>query len=287
MRVVAPGKIVLIGEYAVLDGGPAVVAAVDRGVACDMRPGPSFQITTPDGDDRFVRPALVAAGAPAGEYRFTAWNPTATTTKAGLGGSAAATVAAVVAAHAAAGTTATLPEVEALARRVHHRVQGSGSGIDITASVWGGIRRVQGDRSESVDSALPVLVYSGTSARTGPRVVQYRALHDRTAFVAASQSAVDRFASDPLRAFTEAREALDQMTRAAGIAYWTPGLRTVVELAAQHGGQAKPSGAGGGDCAVALFPDGTQRSSFVTACRNAGLVVIPIHVAQGAHALKE
>ena len=55
----APGKLFLVGEYAVLDGAPAVVAAVDRGVRCEAWPGgEGLRIETPTGDDRFARPAL-------------------------------------------------------------------------------------------------------------------------------------------------------------------------------------------------------------------------------------
>ena len=85
----------------------------------------------------------------------------------------------------------------------------------------------------------------------------------------------------------DARAALDDMTARAGIDYWTAGLRQIVALAAEHGGEAKPSGAGGGDSAVALFTDPETRSSFVTACGAAGLRVIPTHLAAGAHASKE
>ena len=67
-EVLAPGKLVLIGEYAVLDGAPAAVLAINRGVRCEIRPGAG--IITPDGDTRFVAPAL--AGAPAAQDRFSA-----------------------------------------------------------------------------------------------------------------------------------------------------------------------------------------------------------------------
>ena len=94
--VFAPGKLVIAGEYAVLDGAPAIVLAIDRGVRCDIEPANTLTITTPDGDDRFVRPAL--QDAPAAHYRFSAWNPTDLPEKPGFGGSAAACVAACIAA---------------------------------------------------------------------------------------------------------------------------------------------------------------------------------------------
>ena len=49
LTVLAPGKLVLVGEYAVLDGAPAIVAAVDRGVRCVLSPGDAVE--TPAADD--------------------------------------------------------------------------------------------------------------------------------------------------------------------------------------------------------------------------------------------
>ena len=54
-RIQVPGKLVLIGEYAVLDGAPAWVAAVDRGVTCEVWEGEGIEVPQ---DDRFVRAAL-------------------------------------------------------------------------------------------------------------------------------------------------------------------------------------------------------------------------------------
>ncbi|MGH7271379.1 MAG: hypothetical protein ACREJ3_13200, partial [Polyangiaceae bacterium] len=39
MRVIAPGKLVLSGAYAVLEGAPAIVVAVDRHVVVDVPSG--------------------------------------------------------------------------------------------------------------------------------------------------------------------------------------------------------------------------------------------------------
>ena len=79
-------KLVLIGEYTVLDGAPAAVLAINRGVRCEVLPGSG--IVTPDGDTRFVAPAL--EHAPEARYRFSSWNPVDLPGKPGFGGSAAA-----------------------------------------------------------------------------------------------------------------------------------------------------------------------------------------------------
>ena len=65
--ILAPGKLMIAGEYAVLDGAPALVLAVDRGVKCSVTPADTLSISTPDGDDRFVRPALAQA---TGQFKF-------------------------------------------------------------------------------------------------------------------------------------------------------------------------------------------------------------------------
>lgn len=56
----APGKLILLGEYAVLDGAPAVVMAVDRRARVRLSPAPG----RPDGEIRVHAPDLgrVAAG---------------------------------------------------------------------------------------------------------------------------------------------------------------------------------------------------------------------------------
>jgi phosphomevalonate kinase len=270
----APGKLVLMGEYAVLDGAPALVLAVHRGVGCRVeRGGEGLRIHTPMGDDRFVRAALEAVRAPPGRYGFFDLDPCLIEGKPGFGGSAAATVAAVLAGGGRG------PE----SFEVHHRVQGSGSGIDVAASLHGGLLRFRAGEVTPLPVVEPVVVYSGRSARTGPRVAAYRSwTGDREGFVRASTALVDRFAAAPIAALAEAGARLASMAQAAGIAYLTPGLERVAALAREHGGAAKPSGAGGGDCAVALLPDAAAKAAFEAACRAEGLVVIPVRSAPGA-----
>lgn len=263
----APGKLVVLGEYAVLDGAPALVAAVNHGVRCEVLPGGGHQ--TP-GDDRFVREAL--KGAPRALYRFTDWNPVSLPHghKAGFGGSAAATVAACLAGF---GPEGLLQRAQA----VHHAVQGSGSGIDVWASVHGGLRRWPSAQEQP--PALLSAIYSGQSASTGPRVALYQAWGPREAFVERSAELLEL---PLLEALAEAYALLQGMARAAGIAYDTPAHRRIASLAREHGGAAKPSGAGGGDVAVAAFEDPEARAHFERACGIEGLPPIALRISPGA-----
>lgn len=280
MRLVAPGKIVVLGEYAVVDGAPALVAAVDRGVACTVSPADAFRIETPGSDDRFVRPALVQAMAPSGDYRFTPWRPFDAPYKVGLGTSAAAAVVAVGAAFARQDGRWDREAIFVIARRVHLEVQGSGSGIDVAASTFGGLVRYRPDRPEPLPCPdwEPVVVWSGKSASTGPRVQRYLAFAGRTAFVADSEALVHAFPDDPVPVMRQARRLLEGMARDAGLDYRTPALDRIAELAEAHGGAAKASGAGGGDVAIAIVPDPEARAAFVAACAREGLPRVPVEL---------
>jgi len=283
----APGKLVLVGEYAVLDGAPAVVAAVDRGVACAVSPAPERRIETP-GDARFARATLEALDAPPARYRFSDWNPSPTATKAGLGGSAATVVCAALAARALRGER---PDASALFRAaaaIHRAVQDAGSGVDVAASAWGGVVWFQeGDATPLQVEVRPVVVWSGRSARTGPRVKAYLRWRDRTRFVTAATEITHRFVTDPVGALGASRRLLEEMAEAAGLSYRTPELDHIAALAREHGGEAKPSGAGGGDCAVALFPDLEAAGGFREACLRSGHPVLPVHPTGGAHEVPE
>ena len=265
----APGKLVLIGEYAVLDGAGAVVAAVDHGVRCTWSPGPRGW-TTP-GDDSFVRAALGALPETAGHYTFEDWNAVDLGgAKAGFGGSAAATVAAVIAAGR--------PPKDAF--DVHRQVQGGGSGVDVFAALNGGVRRFPDGAHVPVPCFA--VVWSGQSAQTGPRVAQYKAWKDRTSFVDDSRALVDGFGYAPVAVTREAWRLLRGMAREAGIAYETPEHCDIADAAERFGGGAKPSGAGGGDIAVAVFPDLEARAAFVADCEAHNRRVIPCKVAEPA-----
>lgn len=262
----------IVGEYAVLDGAPAVVLAVDRGVQCVISVGETLEISTPTGDDRFVRPAL---NGHIGTYDFSAWNPTGLPEKPGFGGSAAACVASCLAAGR--------PATDAI--EIHREVQGGGSGADVLASIHGGMIRVEDHQAVAVPPVCPVVVWSGTSAQTQPRVDHYLATDERDDFIAASTDIVANFDADPIRMLGENADLLMHMSVETGLPYMTPALAGIRRLARKYGGDAKPSGAGGGDCAIALFPDEEAERAFILAVTEQGRTTIPVNVAGPARLL--
>src|SRR5215213_4826993 len=135
----APGKVVISGAYAVLEGAPAIVAAIDRYVLADAERAP--EKTTAE-----VREALKRRG-PSPHPWFDASalrSGGAQDRKLGLGSSAAILVSCL--ASLELGNDSDLDDA-ALSARVfgpalaaHRAAQGGGSGVDVAASAFGGIQ---------------------------------------------------------------------------------------------------------------------------------------------------
>lgn len=165
----APGKLYLLGEYAVLEGAPALLTAVDRRVTVTFAESESgWSLTAPelsiqrlalgahaalpeelDGDTRrqlaLFHEVRSATGTLATDER--AFHIVIGSSqffqgghKLGLGSSAAVAVALTAAFAASKGVTLAPAELFALAASAHSASQGGkGSGGDIAASVYGGL----------------------------------------------------------------------------------------------------------------------------------------------------
>lgn len=315
----APGKVFVVGEYGVIEGGPAVVATVSRRLETRVRARPGVgemhlrlagtTVRRPlDADhvDDVPHELRFVAAAALVTARLFALRATdldiATTseldagaTKTGLGGSAAVTAATVSAVHRIARPTepATQHEGARVAAAVfaHRLAQGGGSAADVIAASAGGVVWIDGLDGGAVPSsvadaaaragraelgwtrlALPAslaldVVATGRSCATAPRVARYRAasagLHGRVlrawadGMRAASEGFRDgcraRDAGAVLGATRLAARLLSRLGALAGMPVYTPELRRACSLAdAQPGCAGKPSGAGGGDCAIAI-----------------------------------
>ena len=204
IHAAAPGKLVLCGEYAVLEGAPALVLAVDAHARVSLEDADdgAFRIVAPDvgvanaefdfdargrvhwnelGHAQQERLSLVARiveffGAKQAPFHATIDTSDFTFDgqKLGLGSSAALTVALAGALCARAQRES--PKLENLIA-LHREWQGSGSGVDVAASYSGGLsiyRLLDGDPAiENVrwPAALSgCCVWSGQAADTGAQL---------------------------------------------------------------------------------------------------------------------
>lgn len=344
-----PGKLMVAGEYAVLEPhAPAVVAAIDRHMYATIEPSPGFMVSLPSlglarlafetgpaglrfaGEDprlRFVAEALAVALAHVREafllpmpFHLTVRSELDDETgrKFGLGSSAAAVVATVAAVVNWLRDDDEPPPdpttIFKLAAIAHLRAQGSGSGADVAASTFGGWLRYSSfnptwlaERLARGGPLAPLLAgpwpffsverlsplprdlrlcvgWTGEPASTKALIERVTALREADpaayeAFLATSERAVDHLVAGlqsanryrALDALERNRQALAALGEAAGVEIETPALARLATLAREAGGAGKPSGAGGGDCGVALIFGDLDAVRLEAAWRGAGL----------------
>ena len=290
MKVRAPGKAFLCGEYAVLGGAPAVVAAVGRYASAQaVSHGRSRE-------SAFVREATrrAAEQLKARVPPFVAVDTEGFRSqggeKLGLGSSAAATVAAAGLQFCAAGRDLSTPEtrreLHSVAERAHAAAQaGEGSGADVSASVYGGlIRYVMGQppRPLSLPPNLQlVFVWTGRAASTELLVGRVRKAglplgmlpQLATTFADAIAAGESRAAIETARLYNAAMQKLGED---CGVPIVTQEHALLAELARRHGGAAKPSGAGGGDIGVAFLHDPAEAAALRADANRAGLMVLDL-----------
>jgi phosphomevalonate kinase len=271
----APGKLILTGEYAVLDGAPAIVTAVDRRAVArrDAVRGSSPFLLAVAKEIAARRGANDAAAHAALEIAVdsTAFYD-ALGTKLGLGSSAAVTVAATACALAA--TPVDRDEVLAIALAAHANAQGQrgarGSGADIAASVHGGTIAFTGGTVKQLGwpkSVTLVPFFTGAPADTISLVSQVMARRGPeldAALVAigdASRAACSALTAPAallptavVAAFSLAAVGVDRLAMATGVDLVPDCVTAARKALAKLGGTAKTTGAGGGDVAVAVIP---------------------------------
>jgi phosphomevalonate kinase len=317
----APGKLFLTGEYVVLGGAPALVLAVDRRarVRLDLADGPlviesvadatcdtladALAGELPGGDARAVVAALrsLGLGHVGGRVEVDTSDFLAGGQKLGLGRSAAALVAAAAALLSARGGYTHARTLEA-AIAGHALLQnGLGSGADVAAAVHGGVVEVRRRGRELTVAArdLPAGIHvavgwSGESAATAPLLSRFVAAREHGA-AALSQlgteaeraaAAVLRGDAEDLLAATDASgRLLERLGRDLDLPIVTPGLARLMARARRLGAAVKPSGAGGGDCGVALVRSPAEVTALHEAWRADGITPLPLRIATAGVAL--
>ncbi len=323
----APGKLFLLGEYAVLDGSPAIVAAIDRIVTVHVNSSATgaraeirsdfgnieFPCTAPPAECGPLRFALAAFRSAVQRLpdltrqRLSITVKSAlddvTGVKLGFGGSAAVTVAVSAALFAAAGqplTPQTRQRIFSSAWEAHRRVQGAGSGADVAASVYGGVLLFQPGEGLPQITPLPLpadahllVAWTGEPGSTPDLIERYREADyrpgcgdagARAAFVRATEATVSDFVAALHQGTLSIAAVLangDLLTRLAAdlsLDLLTPRLQQAVDLARSEGAGAKISGAGGGDCAIALTQNAANAQRVRAAWDVAGLTPLEVNV---------
>ena len=294
----------LFGEYAVLDGAPALVAAVGRYAVGSGVEGEAAELARWTAEAHAVEldaedGAKNAAPATAFEVDTSALREGEV--KLGLGSSAAACVAgAALVVHrqgeSLAGDVARR-RIFRVARAVHDRMQGErGSGADIAASIEGGLLRYEtADGGRWAHTRLPaqqrlVFVPTGVAASTRILVGRVRELRgvNPTAYGRRlgvlgelarelTRELSQRSAGD-VCLFVHAYAAqLEALGREAGIAIVSEPHRRIGEIARAQGCAAKPSGAGGGDISVVFCPNAASAAAVRGALAEGGFPPIELN----------
>ncbi len=307
----APGKLFITGEWAVLRGAPALVAAVDRHASVTVEPGGDGIVVEsvaegrsdhldgagdgplPGGDAGAVLAALRQRREPPRALRIAVDSCAFLVGERKLGlGRSAATLVAASAALAAGETPAQL-----LGRALEANAlfqAGQGSGADVAAAVHGGVVEVRrsADGLAVASRTLPaglhlVAGWTGTPAPTTPLLVRFAtsptpaALADLSAAAVAAADAVTRGdAATLLDAVERSAALLVRLGAELDLPLVTPALATLVRVANRVGAAAKPSGAGAGDCGIALATSLAQAAAVRAAWQDAGILPLPVRVAE-------
>ncbi len=286
----APGKLVLAGEYAVLEGAPAMVIAVNRRAVASL-PAPGVLSAE-------ARPLLESVCAVLGcplpgnvaldtdSFRATAGPGSGV--KLGLGSSAALTTALC---------RLLLPDetpaAQLLDRAIaaHRRFQGgAGSGVDIAASVTGGVIRFRMD--DGVPDRLPwpgalhySVWWSGVPSSTRQllaRLARSGPSSTRDDLARAARRVADCWCGD---LHEELLPGMDAYITALGafdlehqLGVFAAGHGELTAAARSVGVLYKPCGAGGGDAGIALTDDEAALSAFAVLAVRQGFTRLDLSI---------
>jgi len=311
IEVSAPGKLILIGEYAVLEGIPAIVAAIDRRVIVSIRENNQREFTlsapnlgierqkfVPDANGnadfigklspqqrenlRFFQSVFARTWRKSDLNKSRALDLHIDTAdfyisdriKLGLGSSAAVTSALTAGLHAFCGGSVSLDKLFLESLAAHQEAQGKiGSGIDVAASIFGGILTYSKAEPEpeikdiGICEDLAIIpVWSGSAASTLNLVT--KVLQFKKAFPAQYRSIIkdmSEISTEAIKAWSDGNastllshinrfatllEDLGEYSQAPIISVAHKKIGSVVR---KYNGVYKPSGAGQGDLGLAFW----------------------------------
>jgi len=288
VRCSAPAKVMLFGEYAVLEGHPSLAMCLNRRIACEVRRGPAdgsllveapgvfpsaIEVSTrqlsaetsPSRELGLLWPVLRRHAPHEGglQLRFSADFPPTW----GLGSSSASTLAAVSALRHLSGQSQSPLDLFAEVRDAQRSLQGQASGYDVAAQLLGGYVRFQDGEPPQLTRVEPpaagldwIVGWSGNKASTGAMIEDVRNRFPEGHEIYADIGAVAREGirsleqGDPTelgRALNAGHALLEQLGAVPG----EPGAVVRALQADPDVLGARLAGAGGGDCILILASD--------------------------------
>ncbi|SRR3989344_2710593 len=350
-HVSAPGKLMIAGEWSVLEpGNPCIVAAVDKRVHAEVHKSDKLVIELKDfnkkttgsfigggikwdSDDKvfaFAKAAVETTLKFLGKteaFRLVTYGSSdmeINGAKLGFGSSAAAIVAMNHAilrffSYDDAKFTVKLYKLGTIANYI---AQGKvGSSFDIAASVYGNVlvyerfdpkwldvamvakniadivsEKWPGFRAKPMEipRGLKLLVaYSGKPASTTGMIEKMKQFKVKNAeeyvrIVSDITSIVQLLTvkwtdnAAVMRAIKDNRQKLSELTQLSGVPVETEELKEMARLADEAGGAGKLSGAGGGDCGIALCFNSVVEKKIKQAWKKAGFPIIDVEIGEGS-----
>ena len=270
----APGKIVLSGEYAVLDGEPAISMAINRRAVVTMADAPTGEcrLSTPGfvGEDRYrIVDAVCGGSRPARNIVMDTSAFVADGSKIGIGSSAALTVALIAALRES-------DDVLGEALQAHRTFQGgAGSGVDIATAVRGGLIEFE-MRSHSVTSlAWPTdlcmqVLWTGVPASTEAKLEKLAAQAvqpSRSALLLAAGRMAEAWRSGDadriMGGYVPYIGVLREFSVDHDLGIFDAGHDQLTDAALDSDLVYKPAGAGGGDIGILFGRNAADLDAFI------------------------
>lgn len=310
ITVSAPGKLMLFGEHAVVYGHPCIVTAVDSRmfVTAEVTSSGSFELNAPDVQIKdYIKPTNEIGNGeiPKGaqfievaiknvleKYKkkltgFSVVTRSEFSSKFGFGSSSASTVCIVKALSELLSLKLSSREIFDISFKTVLEIQGKGSGFDVAAAVYGGtLYFVTGGKviKPLKIKTLPLIVgYSGIKADTVKLINKVSRKFDK------KQKRLNQIYDDIEEIVERGRafmlsekweevgilmDANQKLLKELGVSIEK--LDNMIYSASKSGAYgAKLSGAGGGDCIIALAPN-SKRKAVESGIEKAGGTILSV-----------